>query len=536
MPLNIPLPGDPGEQLVGASQDYRNILHNIMQNRIKQQELAETGRYHQGSLAQQAKELAETTKYHQALVDIQRQEKQRAAEKDAREQRIFNELFGVGKGNTGQQGVPSTMGNQQLGGMNPSQQNYQQRDKDNFMELMNRVNSPNRAAKEDQLRDRNNFIELMNRRNPSNQLGQPQQLSPMDNLKNMKKRLDAGEEIIFRKGDSSRNNWNKFPGYEHGGFKIPKVDTTNINGIRYDTYPNGEIRAQKLLNKDESSMSASYGKALEDSDKILQKYGVDSNEYKKSLRYADRVSEGESGRGVASIQLANAYQNEVARDNPELKTPEDIRNAANILRSGGDTYKGKKLNPLSPASLDQLNALAKTGTYSGVIVPLVRAKQASAEINVLSPLAIKYNEPYATTYANMSPEQFLDTFKTDEASQKRLGKFIAGQQIQFEIAQLQTNQAGSRSGVTNTHELIKSGMQRIKAFWPRLSSTARAEAQKAFTDALEEGLKARLSVSTGVASASSSNKSGMNENTQGKTSKTIDGITYTKNANGDWEY
>ncbi|HWY33866.1 MAG TPA: hypothetical protein VNX68_04425, partial [Nitrosopumilaceae archaeon] len=137
---------------------------------------------------------------------------------------------------------------------------------------------------------------------------------------------------------------------------------------------------------------------------------------------------------------------------------------------------------------------------------------------------------------NMSPEQFLDTFKTDEASQKRLGKFIAGQQIQFEIAQLQTNQAGSRSGVTNTHELIKSGMQRIKAFWPRLSSTARAEAQKAFTDALEEGLKARLSVSTGVASASSSNKSGMNENTQGKTSKTIDGITYTKNANGDWEY
>jgi len=60
--------------------DFSDILQNIMQNRMKGQELAETGKYHQGSLAQQAKELAERTKHDQGMLGIENR-KQGLAEK-----------------------------------------------------------------------------------------------------------------------------------------------------------------------------------------------------------------------------------------------------------------------------------------------------------------------------------------------------------------------------------------------------------------------------------------------------------------------
>ncbi len=200
------------------------------------------------------------------------------------------------------------------------------------------------------------------------------------------------------------------------------------------------------------------------------------------------------------------YQNLIAKDNPQLKTPEQIYEAANVLRSGGNQLSdGTQLNPLSPAARESLNRLTKGGTFAGAAVPLLKANQAEAELKVLNEESQKDMAPYATTYFGRNPDEIMDSFKSDNESQDRLGDFIASQAAQYEIAQIRNRLAGGEPGITATEELMKQSKQLIDASYPRLSARARQRAVAKLDTYLEKGLQARKSIGVGASSITFNN-------------------------------
>lgn len=209
---------------------------------------------------------------------------------------------------------------------------------------------------------------------------------------------------------------------------------------------------------------------------------------------------GGSGGSVGFKDLL-ALQNQVMKDNPGI----DHNKAAQIASawlSGNETLEnGENVPPPSGISSQLINQIVKRGSTSPLITTGIQAKQADAEINIISDLARKWNAPYGNTFLNKSPKQISDTFKSDEASQTRLGEFIAGQQLQNELAQMQNRIALGQPGITNTHDLIKAGMQKIDASYPMLSNKAREVAQQRFTYALQKGLAARQSIGIGASNA-----------------------------------
>lgn len=190
------------------------------------------------------------------------------------------------------------------------------------------------------------------------------------------------------------------------------------------------------------------------------------------------------------------FQQFVSKDNPQLgNDPNKVYEAANALREGRTTLSdGTPLNQLSYASKKSFDRIIRGSTTSGALTPLINAGQSEQEINVLSKYAQEGLKPYGNTLLNKSPEQIIDSFKNDEDSQKKLGKFIASQQLQYEIAQNEIRLANGQPGVNSTQELMHIGQQTIDAKYPKLSYTARQEANKFFLDALKEGYQARKKV------------------------------------------
>lgn len=211
---------------------------------------------------------------------------------------------------------------------------------------------------------------------------------------------------------------------------------------------------------------------------------------------------GGSGAGTGQKEEL-FFQSLVGKENPQLKTPEQVYQASNALRQGLNVLPdGTKINALSPASQASFDRLTKGGTYAGAAVPLLKARQADAELQTLMSMSQKDFEPYATTYAGYSPQQIIDTFKDDKASQEKLGNFIASQAAQYEAAQIRNRIAGGESGITATQELMGKSGQIIKTHFPRLSSAARAQATKRLDEYLSAALQSRQSVGLGASSAS----------------------------------
>jgi hypothetical protein len=209
---------------------------------------------------------------------------------------------------------------------------------------------------------------------------------------------------------------------------------------------------------------------------------------------------GKGGAGVGQKEEM-FFQDLVRRDNPNLPT-DKIYEAANALRQGKtELSDGTKLNPMSPATQSSFDRLTKGSSYSGAIVPIIKANQSEAELSTIMNMANKDFEPYATTYAGYSSDQIMDSFKTDDASQKRLGNFIASQAAQYEASQIRNRIAGGEPGISATNELMGKSGQIIKTMFPRLSSTARIQATKRLDEYLKEGLKARKSVGVGASNA-----------------------------------
>lgn len=225
---------------------------------------------------------------------------------------------------------------------------------------------------------------------------------------------------------------------------------------------------------------------------------------------------GSKGAGVAAKDDA-IFQQSVAKDNPKF-TPDEAYEASNIISQGGNQMPdGRPINA-SAATQRAFDRAVKGTTTSAIINRSVRSNQAEAEIGVLSRYAQEGLKPYGTTFNNMSPEQIIDTFKGDEKSQKKLGKLIAAQQLQYEIAQNEIALAMGQPGVTSTEHLMQLGQQSINTKFPRLSYTARQEANSYFLNALKEGVKERNRVDFGAGSlarnqnTSSSQESAKTEN------------------------
>jgi hypothetical protein len=229
------------------------------------------------------------------------------------------------------------------------------------------------------------------------------------------------------------------------------------------------------------------------------KLGKDSPEFKKiqddyNQKKLSEQQSSMSGLGTGGRE-EQFFQQLVSKDNPQLKSPDKIYEASNVLRMGGDRLSdGTILNPLSPASKASFDRITKGTTTAPLITKSVQANQADAEIQAISGEAQKDIHDYGDTVLGYSPQQIMDSFKSDKASQQKLGRFIAGQQVQYEIAQNEIKLANGQPGVTSTNELMNLGQQMIKAKYPKLSAEAREAAQKRFTEILQIGLKARNKV------------------------------------------
>ncbi len=186
-----------------------------------------------------------------------------------------------------------------------------------------------------------------------------------------------------------------------------------------------------------------------------------------------------------------AYVNGISQDNPGL-SQEQLREASDTLAKGGAQLSdGTMLNPMSFGTRTALDRAVKASTTAQQINQGLGANQAEAESDTLLKYAEKGISPYADTLFDKSPKQIMDTFKSDDKSQKKLGEFIAAQALQYEIAQQRVKLAGGQPGITATEGLIDLSKQVINAKYPRLTGKARKAASDYMTEALKEGLKSR---------------------------------------------
>lgn len=107
--------------------------------------------------------------------------------------------------------------------------------------------------------------------------------------------------------------------------------------------------------------------------------------------------------------------------------------------------------------------------------------------------------PYGNTYLGVSPAQIKDSLSSSKDSQERLGKFAAGQALQYEIAQQRIKLAQGQPGVTSTQELMDLSLQGIDAKYPKMSAAARKAASDEIQRILNKGLQARENVGASAA-------------------------------------
>ena len=229
-----------------------------------------------------------------------------------------------------------------------------------------------------------------------------------------------------------------------------------------------------------------------------QEAGIKNKIEAAEIPYAAQIAQakamGGAGLGAGGKEQL-FFNNLVSRDNPQLGAdPDKISQATAAIQSGQNTLPdGTKLN-VSPAAAQSLNRLTKYGTTSPLITQGIKAQQAEAELKSLSDSAAPYLNQYGDTYAGYSPQQIIDSMKTDDASQERLGKFIASQAAQYEIANIRIRIAQGETGVSAVQELMGRSGQVIDTYFPRLSAKAREAARQGLDEWLEKALAARQSV------------------------------------------
>jgi hypothetical protein len=197
------------------------------------------------------------------------------------------------------------------------------------------------------------------------------------------------------------------------------------------------------------------------------------------------------------------FQNLTGKSNPQF-TPEQIFEASNAVREVKNTLAdGTPIN-ITPSMTASLDRIAKYGTTSDLISNAIRGQQAEKEIGVLNKYIGAAIAPYGDTIAGRSPKQIMDTFSNKKEDQINLGRLAAAQQLQTDAAANQNIINSGRPTASITREILRDSETKIKTAWPRMSNVARQESLRYLKEALDETLKAKLSVRLGASGANQS--------------------------------
>lgn len=289
------------------------------------------------------------------------------------------------------------------------------------------------------------------------------------------------EAILQNKGLTQQQEWNPKIWQSEIGLRGAEQGLYGQQAEKIRQMLPGEVLAQNITNKYLDPMQQA--------------------ELKLKEAYSHYYNMGGPGMGVGQKEMIG-FKNQILTEHPELANdPQKVNDLASAYLNGQATFSdGTPVPPPSGVIRSMTDQIFKRGTTSPLLTGNIRANQAEKEIDVLDAYAQKGVEPYGTTYLGKSPQQISDSFKSDDESQTRLGRFIAAQTLQNEIAQNRTRLANGQPGITQTHDLMKLSGQMIDTLWPRLSGKARKEASRYLDEALKEGNKARQSVQTGASS------------------------------------
>lgn len=197
------------------------------------------------------------------------------------------------------------------------------------------------------------------------------------------------------------------------------------------------------------------------------------------------------GRGGVDQQDLRKLGMQLQKEHPDWNENK-LDEAISAYMAGTNKLSNGEELPVPSGQVDHfLNTLAGRESTAANRTQGIRSNQAEIENQVLGKYIQEGLAPYGDTILNKSPDQIIDSFKSDKESQIKLGKLIAAQALQFEQAQLRIKMAGGTPSLGQTRELEKMSGQMIDLKTPRLSSIARQEANKQIDKALNEGVEAR---------------------------------------------
>ena len=132
-----------------------------------------------------------------------------------------------------------------------------------------------------------------------------------------------------------------------------------------------------------------------------------------------RNTGGGGGGTEATAKAQRAFENSIARDNPEL-SPDALYEASNVLREGGDQLSdGTKLNPLSSASQTALDKVIRSSTTPTATASKKTMHAIEGAIPLIDKL-LKMEEPNQVTGTFWSPNAQADYMDTVTTLKERL--------------------------------------------------------------------------------------------------------------------
>ena len=207
--------------------------------------------------------------------------------------------------------------------------------------------------------------------------------------------------------------------------------TLSPGQVRYDA--NGNVVASVPITTTETQIQKNLEAAG---------YKPGTPEYKEALENY-LVGGGRSG-GVGK-QAISLFKSQLKFEHPDWDNKKLDKAASAYFEGKNVLEDGSVLPSLSGTAQQYRDQAMKAGTTAALITRGVQANAGEAELQVLNNLAMEDAKPYARSVFGKSPQQIIDTFKSDDDSQSRLGKFIASQAAQYEIAQIRNRIYAIRS-------------------------------------------------------------------------------------------
>jgi hypothetical protein len=306
---------------------------------------------------------------------------------------------------------------------------------------------------------------------------------------------DLGGIGGFDLGEAIKSGFNNYKGYHQA-----KYEPRNLENAAYAAELANKIKepyaenALRAFEADIGGQEANSGLTRENTlkQKILNEFLREREPAEiEEIRQRGKYYGMGGSSGSTGSKDYMAYVDGISKDNPGLNA-EQLKEATDVLARGGTQLSdGTPLKPMSFGTRTAFDRAVKASTTAQQINNLNNANQAESELDVFNRKAQEMRAPYGTTYFGKSPQAIVDSFKSDDASQTRLGKLIAANMVTFEIAQIQNRIAQGAPGITSTMQLIEEGKQHIPLYGAKLSAKAREVANEEYTKIIKEGLAAR---------------------------------------------